>query len=484
MYKKMFLFLGAVFAFSVLFCESAFAIHADGVWDFGAVGPAQNGKISFDFPAGGGEVEGSFSGSGYATDVKMEGIFIGNFTGGWDGTFSGTFSGGVSYTWTNPQTGASEPADAPLSGSWTASSTKDGTMKVFLSASNSPSSNMVATFSPDEFEVELGLSEYEKAGGLMDSGIKAEGIAKIFGDMAYVVVDGKTYEIPNITDHKDDFVVQSGMTFGVEHKNGSLTLKIDDEHEVFMSGVGEITVLKVEDIDKSKWKEIVGQQPAGTLINMKRGTVVVKYKTGSKEGYYVPGTVDDAYEYERGIGSYERQVDNPEDTTKMNYIVFSTKDSDLDPVIDPEDFTPGNISGLRDTGYKTPYLPSEFDPDPDSSQEEDDGSFWGLLFGNHSEVKYDFDGENVDVEVIEGNVEVFDTDFKGNMTKVTDIKTGEKYSVNLADYYSQKQGGGGEQNVIVDGGVGRSSNKLYLYGGIGSGVLILLGVVVFLIKRK
>jgi hypothetical protein len=169
----------------------------------------------------------------------------------------------------------------------------------------------------------------------------------------------------------------------------------------------------------------------------------------------------------------------------MNYILFSTEDSDLDPVLDMEGFTPGNISGLRDTGYKAPPLPSELDSDPDSGPDSSqEGGFWGLFFGNHSEVKYDYDGENIDVEVIEGNVEVFDTDFKGNMTKVADIKTGEEYSVNLADYYSQKQGGGED---VATGTVTEKSenlNKLYLYGGIGVGVLILLGVVVFLIKRK
>lgn len=463
MIKKISLFLSLFLFFSLSFHASASlnspedTIHAWGEWSFSSEGVNQSGLISFDFPPGGGEVDGHMTGGGDQFSTDMEAYFDGNFTGGWDGTFSGDYTGSILYDWVNPQTGATESSSAPVNGTWSGSVTENGVMNVTINPVGAPSSNMIANFDVDEFKTELSLSEYDDE-NLMQGGIEEEGIAEASGEMVYVIVDGERYEYDAPERGDKNLQVRSGMTFGVEHDNGSLYLDIGENHELFMSGIGEVTIYLAEDIDESEWADIVGQQPMGSVVTMKPGQVVVKYKTGSTESYWIPGefTDDSDPNVDWGAGRYGQTVDNPDDPTGMTYIMMETKD---DRGMDLSMF--GNtISGtLKDTGSRPAPIPSG----------EKDWSLWGMLFGNESEVQYDYDGENLKVEVLEGRVTVFDTDFEGNSVIVAVVESGESYEVNIEEYYDEK---------------GDDGDDLILYVGIGVGILVLLIVIVVFARRK
>ena len=448
-------------------------IHAWGEWSFSSEGVNQSGLISFDFPPGGGDVSGHMTGGGDQFSTDMEAYFDGNFTGGWDGTFSGDYTGSILYDWVNPQTGATESSSAPINGTWSATVNKDGKMNITSNPSNAPSNSITANFDAGEFATELSLSEYDDE-NLMEGGIKEEGVAQVSGEMAYVIVDGERYDLEAPKRGDKNFQVRSGMTFGVEHDNGSLYLDIGEDHELFMSGIGEITVYLAEDIDESLWQDIVGMQPAGSIVTMQPGQVVVRYKPGSAESYWIPGefTDDQDPDVEWGVGSYDQKVDNPEDQTEMTYIVLTTMDNrgvDLSVFGDAI----GTSSALKDTDSSTPRI--------DFSKHEgggdgDDRSLWGMLFGNESEVKYDYDGENLKVEVLEGRVTVFDTDFEGNSVIVAVVESGESYEVNIEEYYDEKLG---EKDDEDDG-----DGDLILYVGIGAGILVLLIVIGVLVRRR
>jgi hypothetical protein len=431
MTKRIFLFFLACLAVP---SAVAYAVHAEGEWNFGAVEPAQNGTISFDFPANGGEVDGRFLGEGYATDLKLDGFFDGNFTGGWDGAFKGTFTGGADYTWVDPRTGTKTPANVSFDGDWTGSLTKDGKMNIVLMSSNAPSTNLTASFDVGDFELELSMSEYEQGGGLMESGIEAPSIGQ-FGNFsgAYIIVDGKKVDLEAPEDALKKIKFHRGTVIGTYDKNSWCDIKLEDGSEINLSGEGsEISIITMADIDKDLWKKTVGGGvPSGTVITAAPGQFILKYKTGNKEGYLFPQNKEDK---EGGVvyapGGYEQKVEGSDEPLDLMYVVFSN------PV--EEDFSEladaiGNVGGLRDFGHKAPPLEVVM-PEIDDGEEESSGGLFGFLFANHSEVEYDYDGETVKLKVIEGNVEVLSTDFDGNVSKIADVKTGENYEVNVADY--------------------------------------------------
>ncbi|MFH1533405.1 MAG: hypothetical protein ABID64_00560 [Nitrospirota bacterium] len=436
-----FLFLSFSLSVSASFIAPEDTIHAWGHWSSSAGGVNQSGIISFDFPPGGGEVDGNMTGTGDQFGMDMEGFFDGNFTGGWDGTFSGTYTTVVSYNWVNPSTGATESTTQTMSGVWSGSVTKDGQMNVTISPSNAPSNNMTANFDVGEFDTELRLSEYDDD-KLMQGDIEEEGIAEVSGEMTYMIVDGERYELDV------PIQVRSGMTFGVEHENGSLYLDIGEDHTLFMSGIGEVTVFLAEDIDKSKWADIMGQQPKGSVVTMMPGQVVVKYKTGSAENYWVPGEFENSSDPNviSGFEGYEQKIDNPEDQTEMTYIMLETKDTrGMDLSVFSEAI--GTIGGLRYSGHRPApiIMPQKYASDNPFK------NLWGMLFGNESEVEYDYDGENLKVNVLEGRVTVFDTDFEGNSVIVAVVESGESYEVNIEEYYDEKfgeDGDGDSENIL------------------------------------
>ena len=90
---RLLLSIGLVVTSIFLWVNPVWGISASGPWSAGEGG---GGTVSIDFPAGGGDVNGRFSGGGQY-GVRYGGSFSGNFTGGWEGKFSGRFSGWFKY---------------------------------------------------------------------------------------------------------------------------------------------------------------------------------------------------------------------------------------------------------------------------------------------------------------------------------------------------------------------------------------------------
>ncbi|MFA6305492.1 MAG: hypothetical protein WC651_02055 [Candidatus Gracilibacteria bacterium] len=470
-------------SFFVLGSVSVFAVTAEGVWNFGAVGPAQNGATHFEFPAEGGEVTGGFSGSGYATDVKMGGDFTGTFTGGWDGVFSGEYSGSVDYTWVNPGTGAKTANSQPLSGTWTAKLGREGEGKgkliLTLNASNAPSTSMSASFDSAEFDAELAEAQkaeeesekpFDEQEALLEKEFGGSAIGE-FGSFSgvYVVVDGKKIDLEKSDDPFKDVQFRRGMTIGTYDENSWGEIELEDGSEITLSGEGsEISVITMADIDKELWKKTVGDLPRGTVITASPGQIVLKYKTGGKEGYLFPqGKEDKKKGVTTGVGNFEQKVEGAEDLTEMMYVIFSNPDSGAD-FSGVEDMI-GNVAGLRDFGHKAPPLPEvegEKDVVGDAINSAIDAvgnQFMGLLFSNHSEVSYDYDGENVEVKVLEGEVTIFKMDFNGKTEEVGKIPQGQSAKIAFADFV-------GDKKVAVMAGEFDLGYPLYYYF-VGGGIM-------------
>ncbi|MBD3330442.1 hypothetical protein GF354_02830 [Candidatus Peregrinibacteria bacterium] len=117
---------------------------------------------------------------------------------------------------------------------------------------------------------------------------------------------------------------------------------------------------------------------------------------------------------------------------------------------------------------------------------------------------YDYDGEKVFLEVNEGEVEIWRTDFQGNAELIATVPEGENYEINLADYNktvvedeataTAQELTEGEDTVEADveddarskadAGNVKDLNNMALYIGGGVGAVLLLALIVIFIKRK
>ncbi|MFH1218718.1 MAG: hypothetical protein V1679_02660 [Candidatus Peregrinibacteria bacterium] len=492
MIKRILFFLGVF----VLMSGSCFAIMASGDWNFGIQMGGQTGEISFTFPPEGGELEiGSFWGEGGGqSKLDMDGIFMGEFTGGWNGKFSGTFHGSASYEWPDPKSGQIVRSSVAMEGNWTGylSESEKGVMRVHLVPFTGAASDMTAKYDVTKFETELRLAEIDED-AMVESGVVPDGVAKVTAaSMGYVIVDGKKYSLGDIGDRigKDGFMLQPGMTVGVDHMNGELELELGEGSSIYLQGEGtEIEVLSRSDIDPDKWAKIVGNLPAGNVIAMGPGQMVVRYKTGEKEGYWVPDTknlAEEGGELNEGWYGSEQRVEGTDDTaSNFKYIVFST---DINAGMDLSDFSEaiGTIGGLRDTGHRAAPLPQEYymeDAEPSGLE-----AIKNFFFGVHSEVEFNYDGETTELKVYEGRVDVFKTDFKGNVELIASVPEGESLKMNFNDY------GAGEELVNEDFDVTEESeimekarggsSGVILYAGVGVGVLMVVIIVVALVRRR
>ncbi|MBD3330443.1 hypothetical protein GF354_02835 [Candidatus Peregrinibacteria bacterium] len=97
--KKIAINIAATIFCVAIFVGSApitFALSASGGWN-GSDGLIKSGgSINFNFPAKGGNVDGTYSGSSKTGAIQFGGRFSGSFTGCWDGTMSGSYSGWTS----------------------------------------------------------------------------------------------------------------------------------------------------------------------------------------------------------------------------------------------------------------------------------------------------------------------------------------------------------------------------------------------------
>ena len=470
--------LAVFFGFGILlFCMTVFshvtfAMSASGTWGGNDGYVSQSGIVNFNFPAMGGPVNGTYSGGGNKMSFHFEGRFTGDFEGCFGGEMSGSFSGWYSYVVEDKlETGKA-------GGNWTGTLNDNGTITANFSGVSS--GGVTAHYN---------IAELEKVCGPKGGGASIGEFKNFSG--AYVIVDGEKIDLEEPENVLTKIKFRRGMTIGTYDKNSWCDIKLEDGSELYLSGEGsEVSVITMADIDKDLWKKTVGNLPEGTVITASPGQIVVKYKTGTEEGYLFPQSkADKEAGVEMGPADFVQTVEGSEDKLDFKYVFFSTPDAsaDFSELADAI----GNAAALRDYGHKAPPLEVIM---PEIQEDEDSGGavsgFLGLLFGNHSEVKYDYDGENINVEVIEGNVEVFDTNFKGEVVKIADIRPGDDYSINVEDYYKNKAEGaveskssaidvGGEKGTKSTSDVNSGVNWL-LYGGIGVGVLIVLAVVIIL----
>ncbi|MBD3279735.1 MAG: hypothetical protein GF390_03420 [Candidatus Pacebacteria bacterium] len=134
-----------------------YAITANGTWK--AYDPTikkyQTGQVRLTFPAKGGSVSGTFSGS-LGSLFTYGGRINGNFTGGWNGSFSGGFSGWYQIAGMMGQ----PPQNGNIQGPFRGSISQSG--KVTANFTNTAqyglSGDVTLYFSVDEFNKELGQS--------------------------------------------------------------------------------------------------------------------------------------------------------------------------------------------------------------------------------------------------------------------------------------------------------------------------------------
>ncbi len=455
------IFLSGIFcACFVLLSSAAFAFTATGEWTFSDPNAPQSGTIKLEFPVEGGSVNGHMTGGSSQFSLSYESFLEGNFTGGLDGTFDGTLFGGIFYSWVDPRTGQSVPTQKDFTGTWTGKLSKDGVISISISSEGS-SSNFSFGFDVENFneELEVAVGPEEPSGlNPVKKGEWKAGVTKQSYEV-YAIIDGKEVRIdtPEFQNSLNalSFAVEPGMTIFTKYKESEAEIIFPDGSSIGLSGEGsKVTILPGEN---------------GTYALMGPGKMIVQYETGNKSGTWMSG----------GEKSEEIIVEGSEDKFDMLYVMFTTPlRGDIPEMADAI----GNVGGLRDFGYKAPPLPSEYDP-----QEDNNEGFWGLLFGNHSVVDYDYDGENVTVKVYEGNVDVMKIDLKTKeRVKVADVLPGESFQLSLSDFFKNE----GENNFQ------KSEFSLGLWNeiltfvkspwgiGIGGGVIILLVVVIIFVVRK
>ena len=399
---KKFLSLFTVMLFCMaVFPTTVFAMSASGSWSGNDGSMSQSGTVNFNFPATGGAVSGTYRGTGSIMSFQFAGKFSGNFEGCWGGKMSGTFSGWYSYV--DTLTDVMDSGNA--GGDWTGTLNDDGT--ITASFDGMSRGGVSAHYNTTVMERECG-----PVGG-------KEPIATAIVTYAYVIVDGERQSYEYDVNVPIDLL--PGTTVGLDHDNGLITVDIGEKSEILMVGKGtEITVLTADDIDKDKWSDVVGMQPAGSIVTMSPGQIIVRYNTpDGEEKYWVPDSLKDATDpnVASGVGGYEFRVEGETDTSDMSVIAFSNKsDAGYDPVhgLMPGTFFSGT---LTDMGSRTPPMPE----DPNEPEEEDKGGIWNFFFNNKSEVFYDYDGENVYVEVNQGEVEIWRSDFALNAELIVAI---------------------------------------------------------------
>jgi hypothetical protein len=464
MKKFLNLFIVALLCMAV-FPTTAFAMNASGNWSGYDGYVRQSGTVNFNFPATGGAVSGTYSGTGDIMSFQFGGRFSGNFEGCWGGKMSGTFSGWYSYL----DVFTDELENRIAGGDWTGTLNDNGT--ITASFGGMSDGGVTANYSTSALERECG-----PVGG-------EEPIAEAIVTYAYVIIDGERQSYEYDINTKIDLL--PGMTVGIDHDDGLITVDIGTGSEILMMGKGtEITVLTASDIDEDKWSDIVGMQPAGSVVTMSPGQIIVRYNTpDGEEKYWVPDALKDDIDPDvvYGPGGYEFQVRGETDSG-ISLIAFSSEgdggDFESQGGLVPLSYY---LGGITDTGSRTPPMPVET-----YAPKEDKGGVWNFFFGNKSEVFYDYDGENVYIEVNQGEVEIWRSDFVGNAELIATILKGESYELNLAEYNEAILEGEDEEDLKDLGlkNVKKESDKTLLYGGVGAGVLILLILIIVFIKKK
>jgi len=422
--KKLFKFLvsvSLVLAGVFLLVKPVWGISASGPWSAGEGG---GGTVSIDFPAAGGSVNGSFSGSA-SYGVRYGGSFSGDFTGGWDGKFSGRFSG-----WFKVPNIQGEIITKNVGGPWTGSLSPSGTITATFTNTvpGGVDGRATVNFSPETFTEEYGMS-YEEYLNRPEPSEEPEWQAKVEGWISgkvVALVDGEEVEVD------EDFILKPGMRIKTIGEDSEVHFTLDEGGVIMLRGDQSwIEVFPAGSVDKEERQKIFGEQemdPYKDMLVMGPGTMVVKYQSGEKKGHWIPDS--DQKEVSGDHGKYVILSSVP-----YGGLTYRNKeDLEKDPT-----FMGGNyyVAALKDYGGRPPplYVPKE---------EEKERSFWKLFFSNDSEVKYDYDGQKLNLEVVEGEVGVYRTDFNGQVEKLSSVKTGESLDIDLDDFLTSD----GEEGVV------------------------------------
>ena len=448
------------------------AVTATGSWSSSDAYTTCGGTVECTFPAGGGPVNGTYSGVCDKQGLKFGGRFSGNFTGGWDGTFSGSFNG-----WFTIISFGGQQHNGSRHGSWTGRVSNDAvfTGRFVDSSGGEGNGNVHANFSKSAFESEYqkylnsikpketpkpsvngsskGIVSYNKDGSITVDGITYKSYEEWRDSIdRKQVAPGVELYVKDffekakawrgmVSNAREAYVIRDGQKIPLEYSwnlmPGDIIETKTDKGEVNVThgrlhfnlrGEGSrVQVLTADQLDKEDWGGVVrAYGKPGEVLVMEPGTMVIKYESQGETGYHLPDNVPADEKGEKCIGDECNIEGNP-------FVVIG-HDNYEDRMIE-------QIRKMEDDGYVYPP------PKPIPEEERQNAAemlltwMWGLYVENKSTVEYVYDRDKLelDIKVYEGEAEIRRVNFKTKEnTSAVKVKAGESIKIALADFVKAK----------------------------------------------